>query len=222
MMNKSRLQKLENMHKWIIFFSLLLWHGTVQAHQPDLSSTILSEQGENKWVLQVRAALTCYEYEIHQHYGEGSYTTPEEFQELVIQHVKENISIHFNESDNIVLKNGIVKLGHETNAVFEVEGVPENIRTVKFKNSSFKDISRNQSALIILKTDFKQKQFVLDNSNQHTVHFAVKDSQLVSLTSTSGTNKAMAIPSRYSGIILVGFLGFFIFLKYRTSKIEGN
>lgn len=137
------------MFRWIMLLSILLGFGTLQAHQPDLSSTILSEQGEDKWVLQIRGALTGFEYEIHQNFGKDSYATPEEFQELVIKHVKDNVSILFDESNNVVLKNGLVRLGHETNVIFEVKGVPGNFEEVKFKNSSFKDISRNQSALII-------------------------------------------------------------------------
>ena len=208
------------MYRFIMLLSLLLGFGTVQAHQPDLSSTILSEQGKDKWVLQVRGALTGFEYEIHENFGEDSYATPEEFQELVMKHVQENISILFDESNNVVLKNGIVRLGHETNVIFEVKGVPENFKEVKFKNSSFKDISRNQSALIIFKKGMKQKQFVLNNTNQHTANLIVQDSQLVSLNPT--TKKAMVIPNLYIGIALLVILGFWIFLKIYLQKLNST
>jgi hypothetical protein len=201
-----------------MLLSLLLGFGTVQAHQPDLSSTILSEQGKDKWVLQVRGALTGFEYEIHQNFGENSYATPEEFQELVMKHVQENISILFDESNNVVLKNGIVRLGHETNVIFEVKGVPENFKAVEFKNSSFKDISRNQSALIILKKGVTQKQFVLNNANQHTANLILKDLQLVSLNPT--TKKAMVTPNLYIGIALLVILGFWIYLNNYLQRLN--
>ncbi|MCF8244262.1 MAG: hypothetical protein K9J37_05610 [Saprospiraceae bacterium] len=47
-----------------------------------------------------------------------------------------------------------MQLGHETSVVFELAGVPENFSEISVKNSSFKDISRNQSALIVLKKGF--------------------------------------------------------------------
>ena len=57
------------------------------AHQPDQSSTMLVEKGEGVWILQVRAALTAFEYEVHHTFGTESYKTPEEFNELVLTHL---------------------------------------------------------------------------------------------------------------------------------------
>ena len=101
-------------NRFLIMLCVLCISWGVKAHQPDLSSTILVEQGENKWVLQIRAALTAFEYEIEQTYGKDSYETPEEFQDLVIKHVQEHISILYNKANTAVLQNGKVKLGHET------------------------------------------------------------------------------------------------------------
>ena len=161
---------------------------SIKAHQPDLSSTMLVEQGENTWVLQIRAALTAFEYEIENHFGKDSYATPEEFQELVVKHIRENTSILLNDNDVVTLENGLVKLGHETSVTFEVVGTPSIIQSLEVQNKSFSNISRNQSALIVVKKGFAKDQFILDKNNSHTAKLKVKDSkfELVAVTSIEG------------------------------------
>lgn len=149
------------------------------AHQPDISSTILSEQENTKWILQVRSALTAFEYEIKTHFGDSSFSTPEEFGELVISHMQRNISIISNGDIQAQLTNGKIKLGHETNVVFEVKNIPTNIKSFDITNSGFKDISRNQSALIVVKKGFEKQQFILNNNNDHSVNLIVDNSKFV-------------------------------------------
>ncbi|MFK7908375.1 MAG: hypothetical protein AB8B69_24810 [Chitinophagales bacterium] len=204
------------MTKYALFLSFLLFSFIAKAHQPDISSTMLVEQEDGTWILQVRASLTAFEYEVNTHYGKDSYPTPEKFQELVISHLKENLSIHFNESVAAVFQNPYVKLGHETNAVFEVSGVPETWNSVSVKNSSFKDINRNQSALIILKKGFAKEQFVLNKANDHQVKLKASESKFV-LLSDSGSS---AIPWLLYGFIGVGIMGVLVFLWRRKGKIK--
>lgn len=140
-----------------------------QAHQPNLSSIILAEQEEGKWVLQIRSALTAFEYVVEEHFGLSAYATPEEFQELVVNYMRDHIAIQFNGTHPAILRNGMVKLGHETNVVFELAGLPETIKSLSLENKSFKDIARNQSVLAIYKEGFSRNQFTLDNTNNHSV-----------------------------------------------------
>lgn len=162
--------------KYLALQCLLFISMVANAHNPDLSSILLVEESEGQWVLQIRAALTAFEYEIDSHFGESSYATPEEFQELVIQHVRDNVSIQFNENHLAVLHNALVKLGHETSITFKLPETPNTIESLLITNSSFKDISRNQSALIVLKKGFGKQQFNLNNTNQHTAQLEVKNS----------------------------------------------
>lgn len=161
------------MTRLLIILYLLGGAYTAQAHQPDVSTTLLIDRGDNNWVLQIRAALTAFQYEIKAAHGDSAYATPAEFQALVLQHVKDNIDLQFNQQDSIVLEDGFVKLGHETNVIFKVLGVPKNIHGATIKNSSFQHINRNQSALVVLKEGFAKKQFVLNNKNQHTAQLMV-------------------------------------------------
>ncbi len=151
----------------------------MQAHQPDLSSTMLIEREDNTWILQVRAAMTAFEYEVAVQFPERTFEDVDEFKEMLIEHVKANISVRFNEEPEMVLESAFVKLGHESNVLFELKGVPANFNSLFVQNSSFKDISRNQSGLVVFKEGFAKKQFVLNNENGHSAELKVKENSFV-------------------------------------------
>ena len=193
------------MTKYIISSILLLSVITAQAHNPDVSSTILSENEDKTWFLQLRSALTAYEYIITKNYGEASFSTPEEFQALVLQHVKDNISITYNENTEVSLESGMVKLGHETNVIFKVMGTPKDIKSMIVTNNTFKDIHRNQSALVILKKESSRVQFVLNDKNEHTAHLNVKAKQ-ISLV-TNDKNQELSIFNYFIAGLFIFVMG---------------
>ena len=135
--------------KIFLILTILFLSREVQAHQRELSSTILVEQSENKWVLQVRAALTSFQYIIEQNYGPDAYDSPEEFQKMVIDLLEKNISIVFNENNLIELQNGKVKIGHESSVTFEILGTPKNIHSLEVINTEirFLNIKKNLCVL---------------------------------------------------------------------------
>lgn len=167
------------MIKWLLSICILFCVSCIMAHQTDVSSTMLVEQADGTWVLQIGATMTAFQYEVIAQHGENAYDSPEQFKTLVVNHLKDNLSIYFNDQDPVELGQGRVKLGHETNVIFEVLGVPEEVKSIKVKNSSFKDIQRNQSTLLVLKTGFPKEQFVLNEENKHTLKLLVIDSKFV-------------------------------------------
>jgi len=169
------------------------------AHNPNVSTTILVEKGNNSWVLQISASLTAFQQEIRTHFAETPYQSPEEFQQMVLEHIKNNLHISFNGGEDISFGNGAVKLGHETMVVFEVFDIPADINAVLVTNTAFKDIYQNQSALILLKEGFNKERFVLDNANEHTLSLAVDGNQFVEV----GKNEASFF-STGIGVILLG------------------
>lgn len=177
-----------------------------RAHQPDLSSIILAEQGEDQWVLQVRSALTAFEYVIEKHYGPSAYTTPEEFQELVVNYMRDHISIIFNDTHPAILYKGMVKLGHETNVIFQLAGTLETIHSLVVENNSFKSISRNKSVLIVYKEGFSKDQFTLNDDNGHSIRLKIGDSKFEAVEQADGW------PSLYFLIITIVILAILIIL----------
>jgi hypothetical protein len=167
------------MYRKILILSVLLVSFFANAHQPDTSTTMLVETENNTWVLQIKASLTAFQHEVKTHFADTPYTTPEEFKEMVLKHIKNNFQIVCNGSETIKISNGIVKLGHETTVVFEISGIPSDMNSVKVTNSAFSDIHRNQSALVILKEGFNKEHFVLNNSNNHTLELNIKGNKFI-------------------------------------------
>jgi len=169
-----------NLFKTALLFLLIICSSSILTpHSPDVSSTMLVQQKDGTWVLQIRAALTAFEYEVHNLCGKDSYATAEIFNELVIEHMLASLSISFNKQEPVTLANGAVKLGHETNVLFKVKGVPANFISVTIKNSSFENIYNSQSALIIFKDGFEKQQFILNGKNNYTANLTANKSNFV-------------------------------------------
>lgn len=185
----------------------------VKAHQPDLSSLILAEQAENKWVLQLRSALTAFEYVIEEQFGTSSYATPEEFQELVVNYVRDNVSILFNDANVAILQHGMVKLGHETNVIFQLEGTPAAIHSIAVENKSFSKIARNKGVLVVYKKGFLKDQFTLNDDNGHRIKLKVGEGKFEELVQDQSSAQFIFILFAIVLIVLS-----IIFLVYQKSK----
>lgn len=206
--------KINVMKKLFLIFSLPLITFKTLAHQPDVSTTMLVEKENNTWVLQISASLTAFQQEIRTHFSETPYKTPEEFQQMVLQHIKNNFQLTFNGDKAVTLSDGLVKLGHETKVVIEVYGIPSTIYSAVIKNTVFEDIHKNQSALVFLKEGFNKKQFVLNDYNNHSLALSVNGNEFVE---TFEKDTSMLL---YFIVILttLGFLGIWTLFRNRDRK----
>lgn len=169
------------MKKFIVIIAVFLVSLSMKAHQADISTTMLVQKENDTWVLQISSSLTAFQQEIRTHFAETPYETPEEFEQMVIEHIKNNLHLSFNDSQNITLGNGVVRLGHETKVVFQVFGIPSDIKSAWVQNTIFKDIHRSQSALVLLKEGFNKEQFVLNDANYHTLELQVDGNEFVEI-----------------------------------------
>lgn len=200
-------------------FILLIFNALVAyAHQPDLSSLMIYEQG-GKSFLAIKSALSAFESEIEYSYPKGAYKTPAEFQELVIGHFQKKSFLVIN-GDTIKFLNPQVSLGHETTLFAELTEIPLSIATMHIKNAIFSDISNSICEVIITLKDIPQKQFLLNTENKHEARLRVEngtwvleENYLPSFTKTTFT---------FLGIFFVAiFLVASIQIsKGRTSKVN--
>tara|TARA_R110002074_G_scaffold161480_11_gene319594 strand:- start:69015 stop:69656 length:642 start_codon:yes stop_codon:yes gene_type:complete len=203
------------MFKKVILIVFVFFVFQIHAHQADVSTTMLVEKENNSWVLQISGSLTAFQHEIRTHYSETPYLSPEEFKQMVLEHVKKNLHISFNGDKNVLLSDGVVVLGHETKVVFEVYGIPSNISSVVFKNSAFEDIHKNQSALMLFKKSLSKEHFVLNNANNHTLNLVVSGNEFIE----AGKNEAGLMTFQIV-FVLIGLMGIGFFIKnfYRLKK----
>ncbi|MGB5553380.1 MAG: hypothetical protein WBM83_01890 [Flavobacteriaceae bacterium] len=202
------------MKKLLFAFVIGLFSMASFAHNPDASTTMLVEKENNSWVLQITASLTAFQQEIRTHFAETPYKTPEEFQKMVLEHIKNNLEISFNDGEIISLSQGMVKLGHETKVVYEVHGIPSDIQTVRIKNTTFKDISRNQNAFMLFKEGFTKEQFILNNANNHAMTLEVNGNKFVEV----GPSKAGFSPKWYVTALLLAIGAFGTVMSLKLKK----
>lgn len=190
---------------------------TIYAHQPDLSYSILSKTENGKYVLQISSSLSAFEEEIIYTYSKDAYKSPEEFKELVKKYFDKNVFLIVNEKDTLKFSNPLVLLGHETKYVVEVESIPDNIKSVYYKNSMFKDMHHNQMSVLMLVDGFPTKEYVLENGNSHTISLELKDSKWESIA-VSDESFIAVLKSNYVYIIAVAFLLGLISIFYFKKK----
>ena len=189
----------------------------MKAHQADISTTMLVEKENGTWVLQISSSLTAFQHEIRTHFAETPYETPEEFQQMVIEHIKNNLQLSFNDSQNITLGKGDVRLGHETKVVFQVFGIPSDIKSVSVKNTVFDAIHRSQSALVLLKEGFNKEQFVLNDANNHTVELQVNGNEFAEVEE----NNTSLISAGLLLIVIAGIAALLLLMNSRPIKNSG-
>ncbi|SEQ53596.1 hypothetical protein [Neolewinella agarilytica] len=202
--------------KFSLLLGLLCLSITAYAHQPDLSSTILAEKGDNEWVLQIRASLTAFDYEVKARFGDSAYASPEEFRELVIEHLQREIILRFNDGTITALQDGVVKLGHETTATFHIADVPGEITSLFVRNAAFSNISHNQSALYVVKEGFDRKQFVLKGSNDHSATLEVSGTHFV--LAEPGGKAEYLLPMLLLIVGLAGALAYFAWSRQSSIR----
>jgi len=139
----------------------------MSAHQPDISNLMIIENDQHEWTAQIQSALTAFEHEVNYNFGEGAYSTPEEFKDLVIKHVREHFSIKIKKTQLLELTEGQVQLGHETTISFRIPDLTNDLETIVISNKTFENISRNQALLIIAPKGIKPLQATLNYDNNH-------------------------------------------------------
>ena len=132
--------------KTIVAVALLFCATSIaKAHPTNISSIMLIEQEPGEWIVQVNTSLTAFQYEIRHAFGENSYASPEEFNELVVKHFRKHMSVKIN-GEKVELTDGVVVLGHATTLGFRLSGIPESgINDISVKNEGFKNIGKSKS-----------------------------------------------------------------------------
>ncbi len=166
----------------------LLCFKAVSAHTPDLASVMIYNQNGSS-ILVMKSALTAFEGEVDYIFGKDAYKTPEEFNQLVIQHFQKNCVIIAN-GDTLKFSNVQVQLGHETNLFAELDNLPETIESFYVSNTFFQDTHNNQCEVILALNGYPQKQYVLNDDNNHVVKLEMNAKEWVVDENTDALNFA--------------------------------
>lgn len=197
---------------------LFVWISiNMYAHQPNLSSFIMSKTNDGKYVVQFVGALTGFEGEVNYNYGKGAFKTPEEFRRLVIDYFSKSTSFMINQQ-KIKFKSPIVILGHETKLVAEVVGVPKTLKTICLKNNFFKNTSHNKITVLFVLDNFPKGKYILDNKNQHQLNLIYKKGKW----QHKRQKRNFIYYGIVVGVLILSFgMGHFIFKQKKIKLSEG-
>lgn len=191
------------------------------AHQPDISTSLLSTTVDGKHILQVTSSLTAFEGEIDYLYSKDAYKTPEEFRELVIKHFEKNVLFIVNHTDTLKFANPIVILGHETKFVVEVLNIPKEINSFYFSNGMFKDMPQNKMAVMLFSEGFPKEQLLLENNNAQSVQLVLNNGLWENVAVPRGsddTNSPFKLVYIFSILLFIGILIAVLFYLYKKRK----
>lgn len=201
--------------KSIYLTLLLLFANGAQAHQPDLSNLMIYEQN-GRYFLAIKSSLTAFEGEINYLFGSNAYKTPEAFQQLVIRHFQNNCFVII-DGDTTRFVNPQVMLGHETTLFTEMMNIPDKPNSIHIRNTVFKDMPSNMSEIILAIKGISQKQYILNNANQHEVKLKVENNNWMVMESR---NLFFTTPYIFIGAGLLAVL-IIVFIK-RSKKFIGK
>ncbi|GAK75913.1 hypothetical protein JCM19296_1510 [Nonlabens ulvanivorans] len=203
--------------KFLLLFLFVIGPGFVEAHNPSQSGTLLYQINDTDWAVQVSSSLSAFEGEVAFRFGKDSFASPEEFKEQVIQLLSENINISFNGGKNLKLVSPLVILGHETKVVFQILNVPNSINSLTVKNSSFKNVSRNKSLLVVAEKNGAKNKFTLESSNDHTVNLISSDQGLIIVKEEKASSLLNIWTLSIAGLLLIMIIGL-IYFKNKKQK----
>lgn len=173
MYNKNYKKKLLTTMSWLC----LLLPLTVLGHSPSQSSSMLVEDKNGQWTLQVRAALSAFEHVVNEAYTAEGYSSPEEFQDLMGAVLSKTLHLKI-DGKEVVLGSPKIRLGHETVVVYPID-IPDGFRTVALENLAFKDIYNSKGIFMVLKSGAKRNLFTLDSSNDFTSLVKIENNEFV-------------------------------------------
>ncbi len=200
--------------KQCLFFMALFVSFASYAHQPDVSTAVLSKTDDGKYILQITSSLSAFEGEIDYLYSKNAYKTADAFKKLVVDHFNKNVFFIVNEKDTLKFSEPLVLLGHESKIVVELLNVPENINAIYIKNTMFKDMPHNQMAVIMLIDGFPKEQYILENKNEQTIQLELKEGTWVNSEIDELKIKYILYISFFLIIAMIPL----IFISYRDRK----
>ena len=200
--------------KQCLFFMALFVSFASYAHQPDVSTAVLSKTDDGKYILQITSSLSAFEGEIDYLYSKGAYKTPEDFIKLVVDHFNKNVFFIVNEKDTLKFGKPLVLLGHESKLVVEILNFPKNTNSFYFRNTMFKDMPHNQMAVMMLIEGFPKEQYILANENEQTIQLELKEGAWV----TNDSDELKMKNVLYISFFLILVMLPLVYIRYRHRK----
>ncbi len=164
---------------------------TAHAHNGQISTLSLSRQG-SVWTLSLSASITAFNYELEaENPGLNlKELTPQELISLLMKRVSSTIEIAANGTHQVKLVNGAIHPGHQTDILYELEGMPDSLQALSLSLHSFSH-NPNHSCVFLLEPTVGNNRFILTQGNNFTVSLQRKNATVFEPVKT---NRVSVIP----------------------------
>lgn len=206
--------------KWLIALMVLASFKTM-AHNPQVSSiSITQDAATKKYNLLISVPLLTCQNELSYCYPsiQIDSLSKNQFQELLLNHFKKNIQFIANKNDTLLISNGMLSIGHETQLIFELFGLPQAIHTLRLKYAALSSQYDHFAVLQISLADKTTGKFVFNNDNKYELSLINKNNKLVEEEIQSASSLPVYLIPVIAGVILI--IAGFIF--FRKNKIALN
>jgi len=165
------------MKKILLIISFLVINLSLKAHNAQISTLSIIQNGDKKWSLIVSSGLSAFEFELRNKFPtlDLNKLKLNDFQKLFLANIKENISIKANGGNSIELINGSIKIGHETDAKFDLSGMPDDLEAFSMTNHSFSTLTDHHCVMNIITKNGISQNFVLEKNNNFELSIDLKN-----------------------------------------------
>lgn len=150
---------------FILFFTQALLSKHVSAHNSQISSLRISKIDTSTY-LDMSAALAAFHYELQESHPELDFGKlgAAELIPMLLQHVQSSIAIVANGKHPILLTQGLISPGHQTDLHFTLVGMPEEIQSLSIHLRTFA-ANPDHIAICMIGGNEKAQTFFLQASN---------------------------------------------------------
>lgn len=208
-------------NKWLFALLILISLKTL-AHNPQVSNiSINQDAATKKYSLLINVPLSTCENELRNSYPSIKIDSlsKNEFQELLLNHFKKNIQFIANKNDTLLISNGMLSIGHETQLIFELSGLPQTVHTLRLKYAALSSQYDHFAVLQISLADKTTGKFVFNNDNKYELSLINKNNKLVLENNQSSFFKLAYLIPTLIGVMLI-IAGFFFFKKRNKTTVN--
>jgi hypothetical protein len=156
------------MRKTIFFLLFIpLWGFS---HSSQLSTFALVKDEQGVWTVHVSASLSAFQAVL----ADQKINSPEEFQKSLIQWARKSIHISVGLLNPILLEQGSVYLGHQTDVKFTLKGMPSKVESFSIENQILQQLSGHAMVFKVIYPASESNQVVLTSSNDFSANVLVK------------------------------------------------
>lgn len=159
------------MKKTIIGILIGFYSLCASAHSSKIETMTLAQDQQNNWTLHISSSFDGFRNQLIQNFPDIKIDelSTDEFQKLVTGYIKDNIFLNANTNFIGELREGAIKLGHQTDLDFNVIGLPNEISTLRVQIKGFDETSDHNTIFNIIDATDSSKNFEIKKDNQFTV-----------------------------------------------------